>query len=146
MRRVDGCEERRALFGLFPFLLKLYAGSGYQGPKFKSGLRPIECGDRHALRHRQVRGATQAVDRRAYNRLAQPVSPTGQRPGMSQPQRARIPTLGVRPDDGTKALSERHMISDRLLDQAPGIGRGAPKRRDSLKSLSFLSSRWGPPQ
>ena len=27
-----------ALFGLFPFLLKLYADSGYQGPKFQQGL------------------------------------------------------------------------------------------------------------
>ena len=26
------------LFGLFPFLLKLYADSGYQGPKFQTGL------------------------------------------------------------------------------------------------------------
>jgi transposase len=28
-----------SLFGLFPFLLKLYADSGYQGAKFKDGLR-----------------------------------------------------------------------------------------------------------
>ena len=27
-----------SLFGLFPFLLKLYADSGYQGPKFQQGL------------------------------------------------------------------------------------------------------------
>lgn len=27
------------LFGLYPFLEKLYADSGYQGPKFKAGLR-----------------------------------------------------------------------------------------------------------
>ena len=26
------------MFGLFPFLLKLYADSGYQGPKFQQGL------------------------------------------------------------------------------------------------------------
>lgn len=26
------------LFGLYPFLLKLYADSGYQGPKFREGL------------------------------------------------------------------------------------------------------------
>jgi transposase len=30
-----------ALFGLFPFLLKLYAHSGYGGPKFQSGLRRV---------------------------------------------------------------------------------------------------------
>jgi transposase len=28
-----------ALFGMFPFLLKLYADSGYQGPKFQLGLK-----------------------------------------------------------------------------------------------------------
>jgi transposase len=30
-----------ALFGLFPFLLKLYADSGYQGPKFQEGLSRV---------------------------------------------------------------------------------------------------------
>jgi transposase len=29
------------LFGLFPFLLRLYADSGYQGPKFQQGLRRV---------------------------------------------------------------------------------------------------------
>jgi transposase len=31
------------LFGMFPFLLKLYADSGYQGPKFQEGLAAV-CG------------------------------------------------------------------------------------------------------
>jgi transposase len=30
-----------ALFGLFPFLLKLYADAGYQGPQFQQGLRRV---------------------------------------------------------------------------------------------------------
>jgi transposase len=30
-----------ALFGLYPFLLKLYADCGYQGPKLKDGLKPV---------------------------------------------------------------------------------------------------------
>ena len=29
------------LFGLYPFLLKLYADSGYQGPKFQNGLKQV---------------------------------------------------------------------------------------------------------
>ena len=29
------------LFGQFPFLLKLYADSGYQGPKFRQGLQRV---------------------------------------------------------------------------------------------------------
>ena len=28
-----------ALFGLYPFLLKLYADAGYQGPRFQAGLK-----------------------------------------------------------------------------------------------------------
>ncbi len=31
------------LFGLYPFLLKLYADSGYQGPKFREGLSRVCC-------------------------------------------------------------------------------------------------------
>jgi len=31
------------LFGMFPFLLKLYADSGYQGPTFQKGLTEV-CG------------------------------------------------------------------------------------------------------
>jgi transposase len=30
-----------ALFGLYPFLLKLYADSGYQGAKFRNGLTAV---------------------------------------------------------------------------------------------------------
>ena len=30
-----------SLFGLYPFLLKLYADAGYQGPKFQAGLRKV---------------------------------------------------------------------------------------------------------
>ena len=29
------------LFGLYPFLLKLYADVGYQGPKFQDGLKAV---------------------------------------------------------------------------------------------------------
>ena len=29
------------LFGLYPFLLKLYADGGYQGPQFQDGLRAV---------------------------------------------------------------------------------------------------------
>jgi transposase len=29
------------LFGMYPFLLRLYADSGYQGPKFQAGLKRV---------------------------------------------------------------------------------------------------------
>ena len=39
--RDGGVLLMASLFGLFPFLLKLYADSGYQGPKFKRGLSRV---------------------------------------------------------------------------------------------------------
>ena len=37
--RDDGVWVMTTLFGLYPFLLKLYADGGYQGPRFRAGLR-----------------------------------------------------------------------------------------------------------
>ena len=39
--RDGGVVLMTTMFGLFPFLLKLYADSGYQGPKFQRGLRRV---------------------------------------------------------------------------------------------------------
>ena len=37
--RDGGVLLMSTLFGLYPFLLKLYADSGYQGPQFQQGLK-----------------------------------------------------------------------------------------------------------
>ena len=39
--RDGGVLLMSTLFGLFPFLLKLYADGGYQGPRFQQGLRRV---------------------------------------------------------------------------------------------------------
>jgi transposase len=39
--RDGGVLLMATLFGLYPFLLKLYADGGYQGPKFQNALRKI---------------------------------------------------------------------------------------------------------
>jgi transposase len=39
--RDGGVPVMAALFGMYPFLLKLYADAGYQGPKFRQGLARI---------------------------------------------------------------------------------------------------------
>lgn len=39
--RDGGAMLMAALFGLFPFLLKLYADGGYQGPGFQAAVRAI---------------------------------------------------------------------------------------------------------
>ena len=39
--RDGGVMLMAALFGMHPFLLKLYADAGYQGPKFQTGLARV---------------------------------------------------------------------------------------------------------
>ena len=39
--RDGGVMLMASLFGLYPFLLKLYADGGYQGPKFQQGLARV---------------------------------------------------------------------------------------------------------
>lgn len=39
--RDGGVLLMATLFGLYPFLLKLYADAGYQGPKFQQGLARV---------------------------------------------------------------------------------------------------------
>jgi transposase len=39
--RDGGVLLMSTLLGLFPFLLKLYADSGYQGPRFRAGMKRI---------------------------------------------------------------------------------------------------------
>ena len=67
--RDGGVLLMATLFGLYPFLLKLYADSGYQGPKFTQGLRQglptPRRRDRQAERRGQVRRPAEAVDCRA---------------------------------------------------------------------------------
>ena len=39
--RDGGVLVMATLFGLYPFLLKLYADGGYQGPTFQAGVRRV---------------------------------------------------------------------------------------------------------
>ena len=39
--RDGGVLLMATLFGMYPFLLKLYADAGYQGPKFQTGLHRV---------------------------------------------------------------------------------------------------------
>jgi transposase len=39
--RNGGVLLMSTLFGLFPFLLKLYADGGYQGPQFQAGIKEV---------------------------------------------------------------------------------------------------------
>ena len=74
------------LYGLYPFLRKLFADGGYQGPVFAKGRRQTvqeaRCRNRQALGHGdRMCARAQTLDRRAHHRLAQPLPPPGQRLG-----------------------------------------------------------------
>ena len=118
--RDGGVLLMATLFGLFPFLRKLYADGGYQGPPFQHG---AEAGLRQVNLEIVKRSDTgkgfvvlpEALDRRTHHRLAQSLPPARQGLGVHEPQRPRLPALGIDPPDAAKALSENNMIPDGLL-------------------------------
>ena len=78
---------------LFPFIERIFADAGYQGPKMASGRRrdrQLEVRDRQAQRTAPLRRAAQALDRRANARLDQPQSPPRARLRALRPNRRRL--------------------------------------------------------
>ena len=98
------------LFGLYPFLLKLYADAGYQGQKFQDGLARVCRQVNVEIVKRSETGRFVVLPKRWIvertigwlNRCRA----VGEGLGMPEPERARFSTLGVRARDGQKALSE----------------------------------------
>jgi hypothetical protein len=108
-----------ALFGLYPFLLKLYADSGYQGAKFRDGLAAacaqvnVEIVKRCDLGSFVVLPKRWIVERTS---LAQSVPQTGQGLGVPKPHRPCFPPLGLHPPHASKAMPTQEMIPDRWGD------------------------------
>ena len=92
-----------SLFGLFPFLLKLYADSGYQGPKFQQGLRVVCKQVNLEIVKRSEIGKFVVLPKRwiVERTIAwlEPVPAIGQGLGMSQSKRSWLPALGLHPPD-----------------------------------------------
>lgn len=121
--RDGGVWVMATLFGLYPFLLKLYADGGYQSPRFQAGHRracrqvdveivkrsdPIRSGQ---CRHGEgLHRPTQTLDRGANLRLAEPLPPPRQGLGMPQLKGPGLPPLGLRPTHNPEAPPDRKMI------------------------------------
>ncbi len=115
--RDGGVLLMASLFGLYPFLLKLYADGGYQGPRFQDGLAHvcsqvnIEIVKRSDVARFVVLPKRWIVERtiawlNRCRRLA--------KLGAPEPQRPRFPTLGINQANAPTPMSENNMILDRL--------------------------------
>ena len=99
------------LFGMFPFLLKLYADGGYQGPEFQQAVAKI-------LRRVNIEIVKRSDQAKGFlvlpKRLAEPLPQAGQGLGKSQPQGACLPAPGINPPDVAKTMQPCMMFPDRL--------------------------------
>jgi hypothetical protein len=69
--RDGGVLVLKTLFGRYPFLTKLFADGGYQGPIFAKGHAGPGDRNRQAIRHRRgLRGPAQALGRGALCNVA----------------------------------------------------------------------------
>jgi len=122
--RDGGVLLMAALFGLFPFLRKLYADGGYQGPLFQKALARV-------LRHINVeivkrsdhaqgfavlpkRWIPDQVRDLAHHRMAEPLPASGQGLGEPQPQGPRLPQTRLHPPHAAKTLQPFMIFPDRL--------------------------------
>ena len=98
------------LFGLFPFLGKLFADSAYQGPVFHRALAGIlpDLETEIVKRSDRVKGFVVQPRRWVVERtiawLNGPLPPTGQGLGEPQPQRARLHQARVHSTHAPKTL------------------------------------------
>ena len=96
------------LFGMFPFLKKLFADGGYQGPQFQKALARILPQLMTAIVKRSDRAkgfeiSSAPLGCRTYFCMAQPLPQTCQRLGKSHPQRLGLLAAGFHPPYAAKA-------------------------------------------
>ena len=117
--RDGGVLVMATLFGLYPFLLKLYADGGYQGAQFQDALgvhsQARERRDRQTLRSSStLRRLAQTMDRRANLRLARTMPKARQGLGVPQSQGARLPQARFYPPHDAKTMQFQMMFPGKL--------------------------------
>ena len=117
--RDGGVLVMASLFGLYPFLLKLYADGGYQGPQFQAGLcRVMKQVSVEIVKRSDTAKAFVVLPKRwivertiawlnRCRRLAKDWECLNR-------NASGIPTLGLHPAHAAKALQENEMIPDEL--------------------------------
>ena len=118
--RDGGVFVMATMFGMYPFLMKLYADGGYQGPLFRRAVAKIMARlnveiDRQAFRSRKrICRPPEALGGRTNFRMARPVQASRQRLGDSQPKGARISAPRFNQAHAQKTMQSRMIFPDRL--------------------------------
>ena len=113
----DGGELVMAtLFGLYPFLLRLYADGGYQGRLFRRAMAKImaQVNVEIVKRSDHAKGFIVLPRSSAHVRVAWTMQAPGQGLGKSQPPRPRIPTPRVDQAHAEKAMQSNMIFPDGL--------------------------------
>jgi hypothetical protein len=115
--RDGGAFVMATMFGLYPFLMKLYADGGYQGPLFRRAVAEIMARvnvEIKAFRSRKrICLPPEAVGGRTNVRMARAVQASRQRLEESQPKGARISA----PRFSTYVDRELWRVSDGAADE-----------------------------
>src|SRR5690348_4460939 len=109
--RDGGAMLLATLFEFYPFLLKLYADGGYQGPEFRKALAAIFAQvDVEIVKRSDVAKGfcrvAQAMGGGPSACLARPVSTIGKGLGVPQRKGAGVPADGVHTPHGQKAMPQ----------------------------------------
>ena len=114
--RDGGALVMATLFGMFPFLLKLYADGGYQGREFQRALKKslARVNLEIVRRSDQVKGFVVLPKRWIVERTFAWLGRCRQGLGEPHSQRPRFPAPCLHPADAAKAMQSRMMFPDRL--------------------------------
>ena len=115
--RDGGALVMATMFGLYPFLLKLYADGGYQGPAFRRAVRKImaQVNVEIVKRSDHAKGfvvLAKAMGRRTHIRMARTLPTARQGLGKSQSKGARVPAPRLHQAHVEKAMQSRMISPD----------------------------------
>ena len=133
------------MFGMYPFLMKLYADGGYQGPLFRRAVAKIMARVNVEIvkRSDHAKGFVvlpKRMGRRTNVRMARAVQASRQRLGESQSKGARISAPRFNQNHAEKTMQSRMISPDECPEAEMHRIRGRPMSHQS-RGISRLPRR-----